>query len=162
MKNNFIISPPLKFRCNTRHFSDGDICIWIIYKKMTEELCPPVILTLNSELFVGERIKAAHTHKAHAHHINHNVFSEIEGIHYMLSFRSSIFALLSVPINLVGFIAVIIPHIKCGVNDNMIKFLKLDNNVNFYLIQEIIWYYLTVVRHLSRQSTRFHRKSSLN
>lgn len=38
----------------------------------------------------------------------------------MLSFRSSIFVLLSVLINLVGFVAVIIPHIKCGVNGNMI------------------------------------------
>ena len=144
---------------------------------MTEELCPPVILTLNSELFVEERIKAAHTHKAHAHHINHNVFSEIEGIHYLSlaifylakDFKVKIskhsyaeVIVFSVLINLVGFVAVIIPHIKCGVNGNMIKFLKLDNNVNFYLIQEIIWYYLTVVRHLSRQSTRFHRKSSLN
>lgn len=65
----------------------------------------------------------------------------------MLSFRSSTSALLSVPINLVGFVAVIIPHIKCGVNDNMINFLKLDNNVNFSSIQKNIWYYLTVVRH---------------
>lgn len=57
----------------------------------------------------------------------------------MLSFRSSTFVLLSVPISLVGFVAVIIPHIKCGVNDNMINFLKLDNNVNFSSIQKNIW-----------------------